>query len=79
MKYPILLEGFDGQTIEVDPPGLLKAARIHVNGNAAPKGKRKGQFLLRRNDGREVTVKIRPSLFYDAPGLEVEGKVVKPG
>jgi len=35
MKYPLQIDGFEGQNIELDPPGFLKGAAILVNGNPA--------------------------------------------
>ena len=51
MKYPVNLQGFEGQTIEVQTQGLLSGARQFVNGKPASKGTKRGEMLLRRNDG----------------------------
>jgi hypothetical protein len=81
MKYAVYLEGFEGQAVELDPPGFLKGAKLFVNGRPAARGKKQNQFLAQRDDGREVLMRVKPSLFYDAPSLEVEGRtfhVVEP-
>jgi hypothetical protein len=71
--YPIELEGFEGQTIEVQPAGFVSGAKLIVNGQPAPKGPHGGQMLLRRNDGREVVATWKPT-FLDMPKLNVDGK-----
>jgi hypothetical protein len=76
MKYSLQIEGFEGQNIELDPPGFLKGASIFVNGSPVPK-KKQGQFILRRIDGQEVIAKVKPSLFYDAPSVDVNGKIIR--
>lgn len=76
MKYPLEIEGCEGQDIELDSPGFLKAASLLVDGKVAPKQKQ-GRFILTRNDGREILARIRPSLFYDAPTVLVEGRTVR--
>src|SRR5690242_13299314 len=76
MKYALQIEGCEGQNIELDPPGFLKTASILVNGSPAPR-KKPGQYLIRRNDGQEMIAKIKPSLFYDAPTVEVDGRTIR--
>ncbi len=80
MNYPVNLEGFEGQTIEVQPAGFFTTAKLLVNGMEARKGAKRGEMVLTRNDGREVAATWRPN-FLDVPKLFVENKtinVVKP-
>ncbi len=82
MTYPLNLEGFEGQTLEVKPSGFFGGPQLLVNGQPAPKGPKRGQMLLRRSDGREVIATWKPALLgLDVPRLEVDGKqltVVEP-
>ena len=82
MPYPLQLKGFEGQTLEVQPAGILTGPRLLVNGQPAAKGPRYGLMLLRRSDGREVVAAWRPQLFgLDVPQLLIEGQrinVVEP-
>ncbi len=82
MNYPLTLEGFEGQTLEVKPGGFFKGPQLLVNGQPVTKGPKRGQMVLRRTDGREVTATWRPALLgFDVPRLEVDGKqlsVVEP-
>jgi hypothetical protein len=80
MAIPLHIEGFEGQNIQVEPAGFFTAARLLVDGQPAPKGKKPNQNRLTRNDGREVVVTWRPQLL-DMPKLVVDGKtidIVKP-
>ena len=77
MRYPLKLDGFEGQTVEVQPSGLLAGPKLLLNGQPAPAGPKRGQMALRRNDGREVLVRWRPQfLGLDVPQLYVDGYVV---
>ena len=80
MAKPLLLEGFEGQNIEVVPAGFITPAKLLVDWLPAPKGKNSGENRLVRNDGREVVVKWKPQLL-DMPKLVIDGKtidIVKP-
>ena len=80
MPKPLLLEGFEGQNIEVVPAGFITPAKLLVDGLPAPKGKNPGENRLTRNDGREVVARWKPQLL-DMPKLVVDGKtidIVKP-
>jgi hypothetical protein len=76
MKSRIQIEGFENQVIEVEHPGLFNNARILVNGSSASTVKR-NEFILKRSDGRETVVKIKPSVFSDALSLQVDGKTTR--
>lgn len=80
MAVPLQVDGFDGHTIEVVPAGVLTPARLLFDGMPAPKGKRRGENSLMRNDGREVTVTWKHQIL-DMPKLVIDGKtfdIVKP-
>ena len=59
MRYPLHLDGFEGQTLEVQPPGILSGPKLLVNGQPAPA--KRGQMALRRNDGRDAVLGGRSS------------------
>jgi hypothetical protein len=76
MKYSTHLEGFEGQKIEVDI-GFWSGPKLLVNGEPASKGVKRGELLLQRNDGRQVTATWKPqALGFDVPQLVVDGKPV---
>src|SRR5262245_32356752 len=75
MRYPVPIEGFEGQTIEVEAPGFLSGAKLLVNGQPAPKGPKRMQMILHRNDGKEVIATWSPVLMgLDMPRLSIDGK-----
>ena len=76
MKYAVPLEGFEGQNIELQAPGLISGAKLLINGEPAPKGKKRGEMLLRRNDGREVIAKFQ-NTFLDVPKLKIDEQVIQ--
>jgi hypothetical protein len=75
MGYSVNLEGFEGQAIEVQPAGMFGSAKLFINGNEARPGAKRGEMILTRNDGREVSASWRNN-FFDIPKLVVDGKVV---
>jgi hypothetical protein len=78
MNYPVKLEGFEGQTIEVQPAGFFSVQKLLVNGQPASSGKKRGEMVLRRNDGQEVTATWKPQFAgLDIPQLVVEGKTIQ--
>ena len=77
MRYPVRLEGFEGQTLEIQPGGLFSGPKVFVNHQQAPKGKGR-EVILRRNDGTSVEARLKPSVFgLDVPQLVVEGKTIR--
>jgi hypothetical protein len=82
MIYPVTLEGFEDQTIELEAPGLFATPKLLVNGKPAPKGPGFSQITLQRSDGTSVIATWKPQMMgFDVPQLSVEGKtiiVVKP-
>lgn len=76
MKYNVNLQGFEGQTIEVQSQGMLSGAKLLVNGKPASKGTKRGEMLLQRNDGREVVAKFQTA-FLDVSKLEVDGQIIQ--
>jgi hypothetical protein len=77
MTQQIELEGFEGQQIEIKPAGSFSAAKVLVNGKPAGKGPKRGQMLMRKNDGTEVIANWQPAMMgFDMPKLVVDGKVI---
>ena len=78
MNMPITLEGFEGQTIELQPGTFWKGPILLVNGQPAPNGPKRGTMALRRNDGRDVIAKWKPVFGgIDVPALIVDEKVIQ--
>jgi hypothetical protein len=76
MGYKLNLEGFEGQNIEVKI-SFWSSPKLLVNNQPAPKGSKRGEMLLQRNDGRQVIAKWKPRfLGLDVPQLIVDDKVI---
>lgn len=76
MSYTVNIEGFEGQQIEVNV-GFWSGPKLLVNGGPAPKGNKRGEMVLQRNDGRQVVATWKPQILgFDVPQLLVDGKAV---
>ncbi|MBM2824632.1 MAG: hypothetical protein HW402_296 [Dehalococcoidales bacterium] len=78
MQYKISLEGFEGQDVKVQTSGLFSGPKLLVNGLKASVGKKSGEMILLRNDGKQVQCKWKSrGLGFDIPLLDVEGKIIQ--
>lgn len=76
MIYTPSIEGFEGQKVEAKI-SLLTGSRLFINGTPAPKGLRRGEMVLQRNDGRPVYASWKPQAFgLDVPQLVVDGRTI---
>jgi len=77
MNYKVEIEGFEGQNIEVVPPGFFSSPKLLVNGDPAHKYGLTGTMVLIRNDTTAVEAKWIPrALGLDVPFLSVAGQVI---
>ena len=75
MSYKANIEGFEGQNIEVTV-SFWSGPKLLINGNPAPKGSKRGEMMLQRNDGKQVIASWKPQVLgLDVPQLIVDGKV----
>ena len=57
--------------------GFWAGPKLLVNGISAPKGSKRGEMTLQRNDGKQATAKWKPqALGLDVPQLIVDGEVI---
>jgi hypothetical protein len=75
MDYPVVIEGFEGHQITLRSSPWGAASTLLLDGETAPAGPRRGQYILTRKDGSEALVKLRGSLFDSVPQIIVDGKV----
>lgn len=76
MSYILKIEGFEGQNIEARV-SFWASPKLIINGVPAPKGPRRGEMVLQRNDGRQVIASWKPQVMgLDVPQLVVDGKTV---
>ena len=76
MSYIAKIEGFENQNIEAKV-SFWSGPKLLVNGEPASKGSKRGEMVLQRNDGRQVTASWKPQfLGLDVPQLLIEGKAI---
>ena len=76
MSYTAKIEGLENQNIEAKV-SFWSGPKLLVNGEPAPKGTRRGEMVLQRNDGKQVTARWKTQfLGLDVPQLTVDGKTV---
>jgi hypothetical protein len=77
MRYSLAIEGFERQKIEAEI-SFWTGPRLLINDAPAPKGTRRGEMVLTRDDGTQVTAFwILQLLGLDVPQLFVGGKIIK--
>ena len=77
MIYKLNIEGCEGQNIEVEAR-FWSGPTLLVNGHPAPKGSKRGEMLLRCNDGTQVIARWKPQCMgFDVPQLVVRDKVIR--
>ena len=77
MQYPVQAEGFEGRKLILEIPGFFSSAKLWIDGQLAPKGPKKGLFLLRRLDGTEATAKFRNQFLDPVPQLVIDNETIK--
>jgi hypothetical protein len=77
MQYRVNVEGFEGRLLFVETAGWFAAPKLILDGQPAPKGPKRGQLLLRRNDGVDVVAQLRGVIVDPIPQLVVDGKPIK--
>jgi len=76
MGYKVNAEGFEGQDIEI-VVSFWTGTKLLVNGEKAGKGPKRGQLLLKRNDGKEVIAMLKQKMLgLDVPQIEIDGKII---
>jgi len=76
MGYKVNAEGFEGQDIEI-VVSFWTGTKLLVNGEKAGKGLKRGQLLLKRNDGKEVIAMLKQKMLgLDVPQIEIDGKII---
>lgn len=73
----ISIPGFARQKVEVIPPGFFKGLQLLVDGQPAPRGERRGEYLLTDDKGQTVKARFRNQAFgLDYPQLMVGRQMI---
>lgn len=73
------IPGFEDQRISVQLAGIFSPAQLFVNDQPAPQAAKKGQYILRRNDGTEATAYFKGSFPNPIPVLMVAEQAIPLG
>jgi len=77
MRYPIVVEGFEGHTLAMEMDGVFSAPRLLQDDRPSPDGPVRGSFTLTRADGTAVTAVIRRHMLDPVPQVVVEGRLIR--
>jgi hypothetical protein len=77
MQHYVHAEGFEGRQLIVESSGFFSGPRLMLDGQPASKGPKRGQLLLRRNDGVDVIAQLRGVFVDPIPQVTVDGKTIK--
>ena len=76
MNYITNIEGLENQKVEAKV-SFWSGPKLLINGQLAPKGSKRGEMVLHRNDGKQVSASWKPQfLGLDVPQLVVDGKTI---
>lgn len=71
------IPGFEGQKIAAKIASGFGSSKLFVNGQPAPPAKKRKQFLLRRNDGTEMTAHFKGGFPDPVPVLIVGDQTIR--
>ena len=77
MTYPLYIPGFETHDVDVVPAGFVRGPRLLLNGNPAPRGPKRHQYVLTRPDRSKVLVHLKPSMLDPVPKVLVDGEQVE--
>jgi len=78
MQYSVNAAGFEGHQLVVQVTGsLVTVPKLMIDEQPAPERLKRGQFLLRRNDGTEVVAEFRYTFFDPIPRVIIDGKTIR--
>jgi hypothetical protein len=73
-SYFVNIEGFEGRQIVAQTVGALGSFKLFQDGYPAPAGPKRGQYILTRNDGRQVLANFKAAFLDPVPKLLVDGR-----
>jgi len=80
MEATIEFPGLEGRRLVLRASGMFSKAKLFLDGQPAPRGSKRGQFVLRRNDGSQVIAQLKATnLVSPYPQLIIDGQVVPVG
>ena len=76
MSYPVNAPYFTNQPVNLEASGLFSGPKLMQNHQPAPKGEKRGTFLLTKDDGTQVAASFKQSNFLDPlPNVVIDEEV----
>ena len=76
MRIPLEINSISG-SLDVEPAGWFRPARLFFNGQLVPKGPKKNQFLVAGDDGIQKQLQLKQVFIDPVPQVIVEGEVIQ--
>jgi hypothetical protein len=76
MRYQLNLVGLSDRRVEVEA-SVFGGARLLVDGQPAPKGPKRSQFLVRGTDGRDSVVELKTIVPDPVPQVLWAGQTIR--
>jgi hypothetical protein len=76
MRYALNLVGLSDRKIEVQS-SFFGGAKLLVDGQTAPKGSKRSQFLVRGTDGRDSVVELKTTVPDPVPQILWAGQTIR--
>ena len=79
MEYPVKIEGFEGHQLTVTSAEMFANPKLLIDGQSASQGQKRGQFILRKNNGSKVVAQVTAAYlgFDPVPELIIDGKTIQ--
>jgi hypothetical protein len=77
MRIPFQLEGYTGQVLEVKTAGWFSGPKLLLDGQPAPKGPKRNQYLLPREGGLKQLVQLKQLFIDPVPQVIVDDEVIR--
>jgi hypothetical protein len=79
MEYTVKIEGFEGHHLAVTSDELISNPKLLIDGQPAPNGQKRGEFILYKNNGAKVIAQFTSAAlgFDPVPRLSIDGKAIQ--
>jgi len=79
MEYPVKIDGFEGHKLAVTSAEMFANPKLLVDGQSASQGQKRGEFILRKNNGAKVIAQVTAAYlgFDPVPQLIIDGKTIQ--
>jgi hypothetical protein len=76
MKYIVPIEGLAEGKVMVDLDGIFSGPKLYVNNMPATRAEKKDEYLIKKEDGKEIVVKFKNKFFDPVPNIVVDGREI---